>query len=94
MTTKDTQDREVMERVSAAIVTLNDAVRAAKARRVRVEVGTVTTAYNSAAKQASEWRELWMDDGLAVRFTREEIFASPKPEPAVVDGTPNIPGEG
>ena len=90
MTTKDEQDRVAMARVSGVIAALNNAVRDAKARRIRIEVGTVTTGYNSSSKVASEWRELWTEDGLAVRFTREEIFAAPKPEPPVTDGAPNI----
>jgi hypothetical protein len=87
---KDELDREVIGQVSAAIAALNGALVFAADRKIRVEVGTVAS--DGQGKKARNWREPWFEDGLAVRFTREEIFASPKPALPVVDGEPRIGG--
>jgi hypothetical protein len=92
-TQRDAEDRSAIDAVAEAVKTLNDALRAALARKIRVEFGTVSRAgggYNDPIKVASDWRELWTKDGLAVRFTREEIAVAPEPEPPVTDGAPGI----
>jgi hypothetical protein len=88
---KDRADRAAIENVGVAIARLNDALRDAMALKIRVEFGVV---YPDASRQkvAQEWRQLWSEDGLAARFTREEIFTAPAPTPPPVDGAPNIGG--
>jgi hypothetical protein len=86
---RDELDREAMERVAEAVRVLNDSIRLTIERKIRVEIGTVGVA-NSSGKVARDWRRLWTEDGLAVRFTREEIAVAPAPEPPVTDGQPGI----
>lgn len=79
-----------MERVSGAVKAMNEALVNARGRQIRVELGIVEPAtYNT--KAAKNWREVWTDDGMAVRFTREEIATYQAPLPPVVDGEPKIP---
>lgn len=88
---RDELDREAMEQVAEAIERFNHALAVAAERKIRVEVGTLIS--DGQGKKAKQWREPWFEDGLAVRFTREEIFASRNPVPVpVADGEPRIGG--
>lgn len=93
-TEKDVAQREAMRAVERALGSLNDALRGAMALKIRVEIGTVDRGgrtYDNDAKTAKGWSELWTKDGLAVRFTREEIATAPEPAPPVVDAAPQVP---
>lgn len=90
--TKDAADRAAIDAVAESVRSLNDDLRIAMARGIRVEFGTVGGAGTMGGKTANDWRQLWTKDGLAVRFTREEIAVAPEPEPPVTDGAPTITG--
>lgn len=86
---RDQLDRDAIEAVGAAVLQMNDAMRAAMERGIRVELGVVTNGDGRTA-QAREWRRPWTENGFAARFTREEIIASPMPTPVVSDAQPAV----
>lgn len=88
---KDRAERAAIENVGVAIKHLNAALRDAMALKIRVEFGMVYT--DQSRKVAKEWRRLWTEDGIAARFTREEIITAPEPQPDPVDGDPNVAGD-
>jgi hypothetical protein len=90
LSNRDMQDRAAIEGVAEAVVELNTALRVAMDRKIRIEFGVVYS--DGYGKKASQWNELWSEDGIATRFTREEIFAAPKPAPPVEDANPTIGG--
>ncbi len=95
---KDAKDRQAMTEVAIAIKTLNDALRGCIERKIGVEIGEVhdqasfsSTPPEKGTKVANDWKSLWTKEGLAVRFTREEIVAAPEPvqQPKVKDSRPS-----
>lgn len=90
---EDRLDRDAIAKASTALSAMNDAIRRCIARGIRVEFGIVadtSDSYGKPIKSAREWRQLWTDDGLAARFTREEIATAIAPQPPVCDADPGV----
>lgn len=80
---EDAQVRKLTTELADTLKQLHSQLRQLRQLKCRVMIGAITGQGNNAPAKASDWHDLWSEEGLALRLTREHLVG-------VVSTTPGI----